>query len=171
MKHLSLDISTSCTGWAFGEDEEIEEHGYVRFKKDDDWKHIDLVRQLSDAIPDQIEAAETVVVEDALRKYGGMTTQRSINVLIEFNAVVQYEMRRQGKTVLGYHPSTARKNSFVGKGRRPSTYDDTKAWILDEVAEFLDLEWSRTRYDNIRKQHEDEADAVVLASAFINTDL
>jgi Holliday junction resolvasome RuvABC endonuclease subunit len=172
MKFIAFDLSTSCAGYATGENGQITNHGYVRFdlkkKKVDNWNHNDLVSWLLDEVEDKIDEADVVVVEDALRAFGGRTTRRSVNVLIEFNAIVQYEARRRGKKVVAYHPSTARKQSFIGKGKRPDDYDDTKKWVLDEVADWLDIEWSRTRYDNVRKQHEDEADAVVLASAFIN---
>lgn len=174
MKFIAFDLSTSCAGYATGDTEsgKITGHGYARFdlkkNKVDDWNHNDLVGWLMDEVEDKIQESDVVVVEDALRAFGGRTTRRSVNVLIEFNAIVQYEMRKRGKRVVAYHPSTARKQSFIGAGKRPSGYDDTKRWVLDEVAGWLDIEWSRTRYDNIRKQHEDEADAIVLASAFIN---
>lgn len=166
---LALDVSTSCVGWATGDENEVEDHGYVRLgnKKPDDWRHFDLVEILVDEIEEQIDQADVVVVEDAAKKYGGMTTRRSITVLVEFNAVIRYEMNRRGKEVERYHPNTARKQSRLDRGIKPDSYDDTKQWILDAVSEEFDIEWSRTRYDNVRKQHEDEADAIVLGSAFV----
>lgn len=166
---LALDVSTSCVGWATGNEDGIEDHGYVRLDKEkpDDWRHYDLVQLLVEPIEEQIGQADVVIVEDAAKKYGGMTTRRSITVLVEFNAVIRYEMNRRGKDVLRYHPNTARKESRLDRGIKPDSYDDTKQWILDAVSDEFGIEWSTTRYDNIRKQHEDEADAIVLGSAYV----
>jgi len=166
---LALDVSTSCVGWATGDENGVENHGYSRIGKEkpDDWRHYDLVELLTADIEKQINQADVVIVEDAAKKYGGMTTRRSITVLVEFNAVIRYEMNRRGKDVLRYHPNTARKQSRLDRGIKPDSYDDTKQWILDAVSEEFGIEWSMTRYDNIRKQHEDEADAIVLGSAYV----
>jgi hypothetical protein len=160
-----LDISTSVAGYCtMDEDGTILESDYYRFKKDKGYDLIDLVEQFEEHVLPKIVEADVVVLEAALKKYaGGFSTNRSITVLLQFNALVEYVlMRDMGKDkVTSVHPATARKGA-IGRGTSPKGVD-TKDWILKEVGDLYDIEWPLTRYGNVRAQCEDEADAIVLA--------
>ena len=137
-----LDISTSVAGWCrMNEDNSIEEYGFYKFSKPDGYTNLDLVDQWDEHVWPEIEEADTVVLEDSLKKYaGGFSSKATITKLLRFNGIIEYELqRRLGKDkVRKIHPSTAKKQSFLNRGRVPSnyespwsTYKDSKAWVIE----------------------------------------
>jgi hypothetical protein len=164
-----LDLSTTTAGYSLiGDDGELQKRDYYDFDKDSDWEFIDLVQQFEDEVLPEIEGADVVVLEAALKKYGGMTSRASIQKLLQFNAIVTYRLKQEmGRdAVIKVHPSTAKK-AALGRGRVPKDFDgDGKEWVLQEIGEAYGIEWPRTRYDNIRSQCEDIADSIVLAKAY-----
>lgn len=169
MTVAGLDLSTSTAGYSTIENGELKNYDYYDFDKDgSDWEFIDLVQQFEDEVLPEIEDADTVVLEAALKKYGGMTSRQSIQKLLQFNAIVTYRLKQEmGRdAVVKVHPSTAKK-AALGRGRVPKDYDgDGKEWVLDRIGVEYEIEWPRTRYDNIRSQMEDVADSIVLAKAY-----
>lgn len=169
MKIAGLDLSTTTAGYSVIEDGDLVKKGYYDFDKDgSDWEFIDLVQQFEDEVFPEIEDADKIVLEAALKKYGGMTSRASIQKLLQFNAIVTFRLKRElGRdVVVKVHPSTAKK-AALGRGRVPKDYDgDGKDWVLEEIGGTYGIEWPRTRYDNIRKQMEDVADSIVLARAY-----
>lgn len=171
MRIIGLDLSTSVAGWCVFEDGKLEKFDYYKFKKPNggDWEHIDLVDQFYEHIYEDLENADMVVIEDSLKRFaGGFSSSTSITKLLQFNAIVTYTLRKRlGRdNVIHLHPATARKSS-LGRGTKPSDYDDTKEWVKDRVAEKFDITWPRTRYDNVRQEASDMADSIVLADAYI----
>lgn len=165
-----LDISTTTAGWAVLEDGEIVEKGYYDFDKPDNYDLIDLAEQFEEEILPVLEGCDKIVLEAALKKYGGMTSNTSVTVLLQFNAIVELLLQRKlgRERIVKVHPSTAKK-AALGRGRKPKGYDGSgKDWVLEQVGERYDIEWPRTRYDNIRRQMEDVADSIVLALAYHN---
>lgn len=168
-----LDLSTSVAGYCnMSEDGELLHWDYYKFSKPDDYDLIDLVEQFNENVWPHLQDSDLVVLEDALKKYGGMTTRKSITVLLKFNGIIEYELQRKlGKdSVTKIHPSTAKKQA-LGRGRTPSgyespwsTYKDSKAWAIERVDEMYDeVEWEMTRSGNPRPGSDDVADAIVLA--------
>jgi hypothetical protein len=163
-----LDLSTTTAGYSLLDDGELVKKNYYDFDKSDGWTFTDLWDQFESNVLTEISDADVIVLEAALKKYGGMTSRASIIKLLQFNAVVSHELRKRlGKdSLIHVHPSTAKK-AALGRGRVPKGFDGSgKEWVLQEIGERYDIEWPRTRYDNIRSQMEDVADAIVLAKAY-----
>jgi Holliday junction resolvasome RuvABC endonuclease subunit len=164
-----LDVSLTTIGWALmstqvdGSGIYLMDSGYFRFDKHrpDDYDNFDLMDLFMGNVWPRVQDADYVAIEDMMGfgRASGKLVQRG-----ELVGMIKYEMYMGGREVVGYHPSTARKLA-LGRGTTPHHYEDAKEWVLDEVGSTYDFEWTRTRYDNIRSQHEDQADAIVVAAA------
>jgi hypothetical protein len=174
-----LDLSTSVCGWSrMSESGELLNYGFYKFDKPDGYTNLDLVNQWDEHVWPKIKDASTVVLEDSLKRYqGGFSSRKTITKLLQFNAVVRYELRkRKGKdSVIKIHPSTAKKESFLNRGRVPSnykspwsTYKDSKAWAIEEAKKQFDsYDYELTHAGNPRPGSADCADSIILASAFV----
>ena len=89
MVTLGLDISTSCVGYAFTEDNKILDMGFIDIKKEKTpkkkvFKVLDFLNKNS-----YIDKVFTVYVEDNLQGFaGGRTSQQVIVKLAKFNAIL-----------------------------------------------------------------------------------
>lgn len=168
MAIAGLDLSTSTAGYSLIENGELAKYDYYDFDKPDEWTFTDLWDQFESNVLTEISGADVIVLEAALKKYGGMTSRASIIKLLQFNAVVSHELRKKlgEDSLIHVHPSTAKK-AALGRGRVPKDFDgDGKEWVLQEIGGEYGIEWPRTMYDNIRSQMEDVADSIVLAKAY-----
>jgi len=175
-----LDLSTSVAGYCtMDEDANIKEWGFYKFDKPDGYALIDLVEQWSENVWPHIEHADKIILEDSLKKYaGGFSSKATISKLLRFNGIVEYELqKRKGKgPIEKIHPSTAKKQSFLNRGRVPSsyespwsTYKDSKAWVIQRVNEHFDeFTIDYTHSDNPRPGTDDICDSLVLASSYVN---
>lgn len=182
MKVCGLDLSTSVVGYSIFEGEELVSYNWYKFDKPDGYELIDLVEQFDKEVWPEIKESDTVVLEDSLKKYqGSFSSRKTITVLLQFNAIIEYELRKRlGKENLTkLHPATAKKESFLGRGRVPpsyespwSTYDDGKAWVIENTEkEFDSFEYELTRSGNPRPGTDDLCDSAVLANAFLNKEV
>lgn len=130
---LALDVSASCTGWAFGSPDARPISGIVKFAKDgateDEvylsamiWTH----RQMAALGPD------IVAIEAPIKSSGfGQTNAASQAMLVGLQGVIRavVKARLPGRAVL-VQSATARK-TFTGRG----TYDkgEAKAAVQAEV--------------------------------------
>lgn len=160
------------------EDGNLEMWEFYKFDKPDNYKLIDLVEQWEEEVWPEISDADIVVLEDSLKKYaGGFSTKKTITKLLRFNGIVEYVLQdKMGKdNVKKIHPSTAKKKA-LGRGRVPgsyespwSTYKDSKAWPMQEIANMYDeVEWEMTHSGNPRPGSDDAADSIVLARSYVN---
>ena len=182
MKVCGLDLSTSVVGYSIFEGEELVSYNWYKFDKPDGYELIDLVEQFDEEVWPEINESDIIVLEDSLKKYqGGFSSRKTITVLLQFNAIIEYELRKRlGKENLTkLHPATAKKESFLGRGRVPpsyespwSTYDDGKAWVIENTEkEFDSFEYELTRSGNPRPGTDDLCDSAVLANAFLNKEV
>lgn len=168
-----LDLSTTVAGYSTFEDGDLREYNWWKFDKPDGYTNLDLVRQFDEEVWPHIKDSDKVILEDSLKKYaGGFSSKKTISKLVRFNGIIEYELRKRlGKeNVIKYHPATARKNA-LGRGTKPSGYEDSKEWILEKVSEEFDIEWELTYADNPRPGSEDAADSIILAKAYIEENL
>jgi hypothetical protein len=175
-----LDISTAAAGFCtMDENGNLKSYDYYKFDKPDEWTNLDLMNQWEDHIWPHIENSDVVVLEDSLNRYrGGFSSRPTIVKLLQFNAVVEYELqRRLGKdSVIKLHPSTAKADSFLNRGRVPSDYEspwstfkESKAWVIEEAEEYFNsFDYELTRSGNASPNTDDQADAIVLASAYVD---
>jgi len=179
VKVCGLDLSTSVVGYSKFEDGKLVSYDWYKFNKPDDYELIDLVEQFDEEVWPEIKDSDIVVLEDSLKKYqGGFSSRKTITVLLQFNAIIEYELRKRlGKENLTkLHPATAKKESFLGRGRVPSSYEspwstfkDSKAWVIENAEkEFDSFEINYTHSDNPKPGSDDCADALVLANAYLN---
>ncbi len=178
---VGLDISTSVAGFCrMDSNENLKSYNCYKFDKPDEWSNLDLMNQWEDHVWPHIKTADVVVLEDSLNRYrGGFSSRPTIVKLLQFNAVVEYELqRRLGKdSIVKLHPSTAKADSFLDRGRVPSDYEspwstfkDSKAWVIEEAEEYFDsFEYELTRSGNASPNTDDQADAIVLASAYVES--
>lgn len=182
VKVCGLDLSTSVVGYSIFEGEELVCYNWHKFKKPDGYELIDLVKQFDEKVWPEIKESDTIVLEDSLKKYqGGFSSRKTITVLLQFNAIIEYELRKRlGKENLTkLHPATAKKESFLGRGRVPSnyespwsTYDDGKAWVIENTENrFEDFEIDYTHSGNPRPGTDDCSDSIILANAFLNEEV
>jgi len=175
-----LDISTAAAGWCqMLENGKLLNYGSYKFDKPSEYTNLDLVEQFDEHIWPNIQYGSTVVLEDSLRKYqGGFSSKATISKLLRFNGIIEYELqKRLGKDrVVKIHPSTAKAESFLNRGRVPSdyqspwsTYKDSKAWVIEEAEnEFDSFDYELTHAENPSPRTDDICDAIVLASSYVN---
>lgn len=162
-----LDLSLTTIGWAVVDSSgDLVDSGYYRISKDrpEDYDSYDLYRLFYEKVFPKIAGANAVGIEQ-IRGFGrasGKLVQRG-----ELLGMIKLMLHQRGYEVHTHHPSSARKVA-LGTGKRPDGWDDTKQWILDVISQKFGITWTRTRYDNIRSQHEDEADAIVVALATLD---
>ena len=158
--------------------ENLKSYDCYKFDKPDEWSNLDLMNQWEDHVWPDIKTADVVVLEDSLNRYrGGFSSRPTIVKLLQFNAVVEYELqRRLGKdSIVKLHPSTAKADSFLDRGRVPSdyespwsTYKDSKGWIIEKTKErFESFKIDYTHSGNPRPGTDDQADSIVLASSYV----
>lgn len=167
-KVVGLDVSLTTIGWAIietGGRGPLVDSGYLRLdqQRPDEYDNFDLMGIFIHSLWPTLSEGQWFAVEDMMG-YGqasGKLAQRAELV----GMIKQHCWWHCGyENVYGFHPSTARKLA-LGRGTTPHHYDGPKEWVLSEVADRYDITWTKTRYDNIRSQHEDEADAIVVAAA------
>lgn len=172
-----IDISTKVAGVSIiNEENELVFWKYYTFK---DFQ-IDTPLQIGfffrDVILKELEvhSPDYYVLEDRLKGFaGGRTSNTTIMKLAKVNGLVEFVLVDTfGNDVIRkYHPSTARKQSFLGKGSSPKGVD-TKDWVVDQtMKKYPELTFPvKTRSRKKPKPFIDEAqdvcDSIVLASSF-----
>ena len=118
MVTLGLDISTSCVGYAFTENKQILDMGFIDIKKFKNHKEKAFFVLTEINKSSYIDKVEKVYVEDNLSGFaGGRTSQQVIVKLAKFNAVLCFVIEDTFDIeVKNVNPMTARKQAF-GKAR------------------------------------------------------
>ena len=89
MVTLGLDISTTCVGYAFTENKQILDMGFIDIKKFKNHKEKAFFVLTEINKSSYIDKVEKVYVEDNLSGFaGGFTSQQTIVKLAKFNAVL-----------------------------------------------------------------------------------
>ena len=164
MKKIGLDASTTTVGYAFVEDKEVIDIGFIPIQKEKTIR--DKVQLTMDTITelDPFDKVEQIYIEDSLSGFmRGRTSQQTIIKLAKFNAVLTYCLEfAYSEIVIGVNPMTARKNLF-GKSREKgvSAKDFVKKEIncLYSLEEYVKL----TKTGLWDKRNMDAYDALVCA--------
>ncbi len=140
---LSLDISTSCTGYCLFDENELVDIGYINLSK-----HKGLFAKAtvvkSEIIKlDDIYPISHVVVEENLQAFRpGLSSAKTLMTLAQFNGVVRWICHEQLKTpVEAINVNTARKSIGLKINKKDKSRT-TKEKVLDWVSTDLpEIEW------------------------------
>ena len=137
MVTLGLDISTTCVGYAFTENKQILEMGFIDLKKQTTHKEKAFYVLTCINESSYIDKVEKVYVEDNLSGFaGGRTSQQVIVKLAKFNAVLCYVVEDTfDLEVKNVNPMTARKQAF-GKARVKGV--KAKDFVKRQIEELYD---------------------------------
>ena len=164
MVTLGLDISTTCVGYAFTENKQILEMGFIDIKKQITHKAKAFYVLTCINESSYIDKVEKVYVEDNLSGFaGGRTSQQVIVKLAKFNAVLCYVVEDTFDIeVKNVNPMTARKQAF-GKARVKGV--KAKDFVKRQVEELYDTKkWCKhTTRGNWDKRNIDAYDGLVMS--------
>ena len=164
MVTLGLDISTSCVGYAFTENKQILDMGFIdikKFKKHKE-KAFFVLTEINKS--SYIDKVKKVYVEDNLSGFaGGRTSQQVIVKLAKFNAVLCFVIEDTFDIeVKNVNPMTARKQVF-GKARVKGV--KAKDFVKRQIDELYDTKkWCKhTSRGNWDKRNIDAYDGLVMS--------
>ena len=164
MKKIGLDASTTTVGYAFVEDKEVIDIGFIPIQKEKtirDKVQVTL-ESLNELCP--FDDVDVIYIEDSLSGFSrGRTSQQTIIKLAKFNAVLTYCLEFAfGEIVEGVNPMTARKHLF-GKARVQGK--SAKEFVKEEINCLYSLEEyvKLTKTGLWDKRNMDSYDALVCA--------
>ena len=164
MVTLGLDISTTCVGYAFTENKQILDMGFIDIKKFTNHKEKAFFVLTEINKSSYIDKVEKVYVEDNLSGFaGGRTSQQVIVKLAKFNAVLCFVIEDTFDIeVKNVNPMTARKQVF-GKARVKGV--KAKDFVKRQVDELYDTKkWCKhTSRGNWDKRNIDAYDGLVMS--------
>ena len=132
MRKIGLDASTTTVGFAFVDDKNVIDIGFIPIDKQKTIR--DKVQLTMDELTklDPFEEVDKIYIEDNLSGFmRGRTSQQTIIKLAKFNAVLVYCLEfAYGEIVDGINPMTARKHLF-GKARKQGV--SAKDFVKEEI--------------------------------------
>tara|TARA_Y100000310_G_C20670541_1_gene810031 strand:- start:67 stop:570 length:504 start_codon:yes stop_codon:yes gene_type:complete len=161
---LGIDASTTTVGYAFTENNEILEMGFIDIKKQQTPKNktFFVLTQLHKS--SYIDKVEKINIEDSLSGFmGGRTSQQTIVKLAKFNAILSFVLEDEfGIPVENVNPNTARKQVF-GKARVKGV--KAKDYVKQKIEEKYDTKkWCiTTSRGNFDSRNIDAYDALVMS--------
>ena len=164
MVTLGLDISTTCVGYAFTENKQILDMGFIDIKKQKTpkekvFKVLDFLNKSS-----YIDEVLDINIEDNLSGFAcGRTSQQVIVKLAKFNAVLCFVLEDMlDMEVHNINPMTARKQVF-GKARVKGI--KAKDFVKMKIEEMYDTKkWCKeTTRGNWDKRNIDMYDGLVMS--------
>ena len=164
MVTLGLDVSTRTVGYAFVDNKQILDIGFIDISKQETIRNkvFNVFKKISDN--KYCDDLDNVYVEDSLSGFArGRTSIQIIIKLAKINAVLCFIMgdiiNSEVKLV---NPNTARKRIF-GKARQKGK--TAKEFVKEHIEKDYDLtEWYKiTSRDNWDKRNSDALDALVIA--------
>ena len=164
MRKIGLDASTTTVGFAFVDDKNVIDIGFIPIDKQKTIR--DKVQLTMDELTklDPFEEVNKIYIEDNLSGFSrGRTSQQTIIKLAKFNAVLTYCLEfAYGEIVEGVNPMTARKHLF-GKARVKGK--TAKEFVKEEINSLYNLEEyvKLTKTGLWDKRNMDSYDALVCA--------
>lgn len=164
MRKIGLDASTTTVGFAFVDDKNVIDIGFIPIDKQKTIR--DKVQLTMDELTklDPFEEVDKIYIEDNLSGFSrGRTSQQTIIKLAKFNAVLTYCLEfAYGEIVNGVNPMTARKHLF-GKARVKGK--TAKEFVKEEINSLYNLEEyvKLTKTGLWDKRNMDSYDALVCA--------
>ena len=139
MKKIGLDASTTTVGFAFVDNKNVIDIGFIPIDKQKTIR--DKVQLTMEELTklDPFAEVDKIYIEDNLSGFSrGRTSQQTIIKLAKFNAVLTYCLEfAYGEIVEGVNPMTARKQLF-GKARVKGK--TAKEFVKEEINCLYNLE-------------------------------
>ena len=164
MKKIGLDASTTTVGFAFVDNKNVIDIGFIPIDKQKTIR--DKVQLTMDELTklDPFEEVDKIYIEDNLSGFSrGRTSQQTIIKLAKFNAVLTYCLEfAYGEIVEGVNPMTARKHLFGKarvKGKTAKDFVKEEINCLYNLEEYIKL----TKTGLWDKRNMDAYDALVCA--------
>ena len=164
MRKIGLDASTTTVGFAFVDDKNVIDIGFIPIDKQKTIR--DKVQLTMDELTklDPFDEVDKIYIEDNLSGFSrGRTSQQTIIKLAKFNAVLVYCLEfAYGEIVEGVNPMTARKHLFGKarvKGKTPKDFVKEEINCLYNLEEYVKL----TKTGLWDKRNMDAYDALVCA--------
>ena len=164
MKKIGLDASTTTVGFAFVDNKDVIDMGFIPIDKQKTIR--DKVQLTMDELTKlyPFDEVDKIYIEDNLSGFSrGRTSQQTIIKLAKFNAVLTYCLEfAYGEIVEGVNPMTARKHLF-GKARVKGK--TAKEFVKEEINSLYNLEEyvKLTKTGLWDKRNMDSYDALVCA--------
>lgn len=180
-KVLALDISSSTIGWAIFEyDVSSKKYSLLKYghtkplsKAKADRAGKGFVCRLNDAYSKiskliKSECVDEVALEEYAKRYSkGRSSANTIITLATFNEVVTLSCFRElGREPARYTPRTVR--TFLGK-KFNCKLDEKEDCFKFVDKNFSSFKKTLTRYGNIKTEHYDESDAIIIGLYHILT--
>lgn len=130
---LSLDISTSCTGYCvFDKGQTLVDYGAIELHKEKDFfKKVDLACDRLEEILSKYKI-ETVAIEESLQSFrSGFSSARTLFTLSKFNGIIQYMCYQKKLKIITYNVNTARRLAEIKIDRKAK--ESTKEQVLAQV--------------------------------------
>jgi len=171
---LSLDISTSCTGFCVFDNSGnlIENSAIILSKEKDFFKKASIAETVIANLINR-HAITDVAIEESLQSFRpGFSSAKTLLALSKFNGIIQYICYKFGVKIHLYNVNTARKLAGIKINRKLDK--STKDQVLDHVMNSTSIDWptkvlksgpnkGKTVYE---KYCYDMADAYVIGRAY-----
>lgn len=173
---LSLDISTSITGFCVFNKWNCVHIGHIDLRKEKDFfKKVDMVKEKIEELHKQYDFKE-VAIEEAFQSFGrGLSSAKTLFTLAKFNGIIQYNVFSLGIQPTVINVNNARKLVGIKVNKKDKT-KNTKEQVLEQVQQLnTTLTWpKRILKSGPRKGLEiyddccfDRADAWVIGKAHL----
>ena len=173
---LSLDISTSITGFCVFNEWNCVHIDHIDLRKEKDFfKKIDLVKEKIENLHEQYDF-QCVAIEEAFQSFGrGLSSAKTLFTLAKFNGIIQYIVFSLGINPTVINVNNARKLVGIKINKKDKT-KNTKEQVLEQVQTLnTSILWpKRTLKSGPRKGLEiyddccyDRADAWVIGKAYL----
>ena len=130
---LSLDISTSITGFCVFNQWDNVHIGHIDLRKEKDFfKKVDLVKNKIQELHKQYDFKE-VAIEEAFQSFGrGLSSAKTLFTLAKFNGIIQYIVFSLGISTTVINVNNARKLVGIKIDKKDKT-KTTKEKVLEQV--------------------------------------
>ena len=130
---LSLDISTSITGFCVFNEWDCVHIGHIDLRKEKDFfKKIDLVKEKIEELHKQYNFKQ-VAIEEAFQSFGrGLSSAKTLFTLAKFNGIIQYIVFSLGIKATVINVNNARKLVGIKVNKKDKT-KNTKEQVLEQV--------------------------------------
>ena len=130
---LSLDISTSITGYCVFNEWNCVHIGHIDLRKEKDFfKKVDLVKAKIEELHKQYNFKE-VAIEEAFQSFGrGLSSAKTLFTLAKFNGIIQYIVFSLGVKATVINVNNARKLVGIKVNKKDKT-KNTKEQVLEQV--------------------------------------